>query len=620
MIRRFSWLGLSALLLACGTGETADDGGPTLGVRVQWLTGETTATLPGDLTAIRIILFRDDSGTFEDTTVSVGSFMMRDDGRPYLSHPLLTGLPTGTPIRITLEGMAGGTFAYVGHVGPMVLSPGERRFVDVKMYQVGSPVTLAGAELPARFLPTVTPLPDGRVLIAGGFDRVENGATCPADAPAESRCFIATASRDAYVFDASTGTFHRVAGGMIQARAGHTASPLPGGRVLLAGGASRAMFVLSPVGAPEAPSGFAPTVVPLAEDGSTAAHASFEIFLPEANAETVDEDRDGDPGRGGFTGAADAPATPGRLNQQRFLHAATAVPGQAERVLLVGGIGADGGETSWEVYDDRRPGGYGVYDNAGNTLGTARPMPSAVTLSVPAPGRVWIFGGGVALDNEDLAEVWTPDAAEPNGSVAPATDGASSFPNASDDDTPRPGYALWRPAVAAIADGTHALVVGWMGARCAPEDLRAPIFPTMPDGSDTTLCMPGEDVRSFAVDGATGVTTPQDVMGDHAFGSVATLADGRVAVVGGFRSLNLNTQQGIELFTGDVSGGMAQRIASEMLGQSRAFHATGALPDGGFLSVGGLSLTPDARTATLLSAPEVLYLDRTPLQSRSTGG
>jgi hypothetical protein len=70
-----------------------------------------------------------------------------------------------------------------------------------------------------RYLPTATLLPDGRVLVAGGFLSGQNH----------------TPTRAAEVFDPSTGRW-KSTDPMRQARASHAASLLPGGDVLVAGG------------------------------------------------------------------------------------------------------------------------------------------------------------------------------------------------------------------------------------------------------------------------------------------------------------------------------------------------------------------------------------------------
>jgi Kelch motif len=86
----------------------------------------------------------------------------------------------------------------------------------------------AGAIAPGSFYPTgamtvpragavAAPLPDGRVLVAGGC------------------CSGGSALRSAEIFDPTAGTFSQI-GDMTVPRSGAVAAPLPDGRVLIAGG------------------------------------------------------------------------------------------------------------------------------------------------------------------------------------------------------------------------------------------------------------------------------------------------------------------------------------------------------------------------------------------------
>jgi hypothetical protein len=84
----------------------------------------------------------------------------------------------------------------------------------------------SGHMLAPRYAQTATLLPDGEVLIAGGFG---SGYDCedlgePAEISAE-------------LFDPTTGSF-KVTGSMTMRRAGHTATLLPNGKVLMIGGGS----------------------------------------------------------------------------------------------------------------------------------------------------------------------------------------------------------------------------------------------------------------------------------------------------------------------------------------------------------------------------------------------
>ena len=79
----------------------------------------------------------------------------------------------------------------------------------------------------ARSFATATPLLDGRVLVAGGTF---------SDSPVDS----------AELYDPATGKFSST-GSMKTARAGHTATLLPNGLVLIAGGADETAELYDPV-------------------------------------------------------------------------------------------------------------------------------------------------------------------------------------------------------------------------------------------------------------------------------------------------------------------------------------------------------------------------------------
>lgn len=186
----------------------------------------------------------------------------------------------------------------------------------------------------SRAAHTATALPDGRVLIAGGFTDQENTAA------------------SAEIYDPAAGALAPT-GPMRTPRYGHTATLLPGGKVLLAGGWNARGEYL----------------------------ASAELY---------------DPASGTF-----APA--GSMTSTRAGH--VAVPLQDGQVLLVGGVG-----TGWtflssaEVYDSAK----GGFSSTG-AMAVPRENHAAVRLG---DGRVLVTGGhsgrgrGVMLHSS--AEIYDP--------------------------------------------------------------------------------------------------------------------------------------------------------------------------------------------------------------------
>ncbi|NPC47232.1 hypothetical protein D7X99_27115 [Corallococcus sp. AB032C] len=123
----------------------------------------------------------------------------------------------------------GGQLVSLGRTAPFDVAEGQAPRVRVVLRRLGEfvPVNLASdprtCSLPAeaRAAHTATTLPDGRVLISGGYLPLPNG-TRPVSGASE-------------VFNPADGTFS--VGPAVGARAFHTASLLPDGRVFLAGGA-----------------------------------------------------------------------------------------------------------------------------------------------------------------------------------------------------------------------------------------------------------------------------------------------------------------------------------------------------------------------------------------------
>jgi hypothetical protein len=579
-------------------------------MRIRWSLVDPAVMLPPDVDQISVDVFVGDETEPDNSIYTVANLPDNDmNGRRELVRG---GLPVGVPIRITITGLSGGAPRYIGHAGPFVLRVGERRYVEPAMFPLNQVQQLERGPA-GRFLHTATPLPDGRVLVAGGFDVVSRG-TCPADIVAESRCYAVRATRDAFVYDPATARFYPVRsawgrGGMLQPRAGHTATPLPDGRVLIAGGAEAGLLAFVPQGDPRAPRGFEILLDPQNAAGARVAHATFEIFDPEANPEEEDVEADGDPGRGGFVGAADDPGQPGRLDRGRFLAAAAPILGSG-RVLIAGGTGSPGAERSYAVFDADRPGGYGVY-GADTMLQAARVGATAVAAGTAAAPSVWIFGGAEAGSNADLVEVWTETMRNrPTGATASASTAPLRFPGEMRD---RPEWSLWRPLVETVSNGTRALVVGWYGPQCVVGMPMSVVFAGGAEPTERCGFLRTGPTRSYTVELATGVAIPTMVRNPHALGASARLDDGRVLVSGGLTSIIWEVNNTIDVFTGGVDGAGAAQMSSlqPTLRVRRALHTATPLPDRGMLVLGGINFPdPGLTRVQLVGAAEVIYLGR----------
>jgi hypothetical protein len=198
-----------------------------------------------------------------------------------------------------------------------------------------TPWIAAGILNVARSFHTATLLPDGRVLVAGGRSISNLGVPVALDS--------------AELYDPATGIW-TATGSLTQTRAGHTATLLPSGKVLVVGGESLSGLagtaeVYDPATGSWAPTGsfntprvaFTATLLETGEvlvaggvDNSDATLTSAELYDPSS-------------GIWSFTGD---------LVTGRFFH--TATPLQDGRVLVVGGWTDDFFQTSTnraELYD-----------------------------------------------------------------------------------------------------------------------------------------------------------------------------------------------------------------------------------------------------------------------------
>ena len=584
---------------------------PTEGdcVSFNWTAPLEPGTLPVSMPEPRIVTF--------------GSLSDRDgnNSRELVLPPDGGTFPFGERVKVDIEILQDPcdslNVVARGSTGWMVLERGERRYVDLALYPTvldGSSTELENGDQPSpRFLHSSTTLDDGRILIAGGFTSL-TAAECPTGSPSAASCHLAEATSDAWIFDPATGRFHQVqAGGMRVARGGHTATistteaqcPRASGcdgLVLVAGGAERALILTLP--APDSMTGAATIdIFPRDAQGAEHAHATYEVFDPfqPREAPENDVDGDGDPGRGLFVGGFGATSTgqPGPLNNERFLHTAAQRPNEGDQIILVGGRG-DGAASSWEVFDFRKPGGYGVYVNSSNDLGINRIWAGSVGLETSGEDQVWVFGGAVSNSDVDLAQVWTPVPDSPNGRFVAATVHNANFPGVEE----QPALSLLAPeAVSFIQDGERRLgvVMGWYGPRCSPGVEGVEVYP----GGNTVEFCNHSNRRNFTVSALTGQTrTFGQESSLHAFGAIVRYRS-LVAGIGGAFQKRVEANPFV---TGLVGIGPTGDAQSEMrfgsLTRARMLHRASATQEGVVLITGGLTIDTGNGTARLVDAHE----------------
>jgi hypothetical protein len=607
---------LILLAVAWLAGCSARDTDP-VGVRIQFLDGEGGA-LPDGVTRLSITVGPYASVADQCTPASpapvtqdfeVGAMTDLDgNGR---QEAVFSDMPYGCPLFATVEAYADTSVTHSGRADGILLArKGDRRFIDMTLVPAGR-VSLLDAELdePSFWL-SATPLAetDGRVLVAGGFTTVAAVGDCTAYGGADTdACFSLTATDRAWLYDPATASLSPTRNTMGQARGMHSASLLANGHVVLVGGVESAVIIMRPAatGAPDWAGYEIAGIVPTGD-----ALDSIEVFDPEAGAESVDADRDGDPGRGEFL-----PAVAGLMRHGRFGHSSSILvsPGMPAtdraRVLLTGGFGTGAADTI-DVLRLDTEGQVGFLTDPSGLLDALAPriVPGSVMLGE----YVYIIGG-----------VPTPGSlGTPNLAVAerrqPSSDG-NSWPvgtvNFSDFSTDHPEWVRLFPQPVRLGSGDTILVSGWYGARCGDEAGTATPTYDYTTYTTTWICPP-ELTADFFLDASTATPVITEVTDEpsapHALASVTPLEKagraGQVLVVGGITNVGFATTNRMDLYTGSTAAGSQLDTAMSPLNSARALGAAVEMNGGKVLVVGGVIFddTSGEMTLTALDTAELL--------------
>ena len=264
--------------------------------------------------------------------------------------------------------------ALVGLMSGVTLIPGPARLVSAQA--VGASWSYTGNLNTARQYHTATLLPNGKVLVAGGEDG--NGSQWRYLSSAE-------------LYDPATGTWSST-GNLNTARSGHTATLLPNGKVLVAGGRDNGDVLSAELYDPDtgtwsstgnlitARGGHTATLLPNGKVLVAGGYSNNGLAL--SSAELCD------PATGTWSSTGD-------LNTARGVHTATLLP--SGKVLVAGGSSnGDDSLSSAELYDPAT----GTWSSTGN-LNTAR----APTATLLPSGKVLVVD-----EYSNTAELYDPAA------------------------------------------------------------------------------------------------------------------------------------------------------------------------------------------------------------------
>ncbi len=459
--------------------------------------------------------------------------------------------------------------------------------------QSDKPGTLTATEAlgTARFSHTETLLPNGKVLIAGGGF-------------ASGPFFFPTVSAELYDPIARTFT---ATGSMNTARDGHTATLLPNGTVLIAGGAG-----LNTAERYDPAAGTFTAITGSTMGSSRQGHtATLLTSGPNAGKVLIAGGCTNSP-CSSFTNTADlynpttnSFASAGTMVTARELHTATLLPNG--NVLVAGGSNSSGSLQSAQLYDSAA----GAWSGTALTMVSVRTNHTATLLiSGPNAGKVLIAGGfdsGTAqaikqaelFNPSDNSFTATPDMGTtrrfhtatllPNGQVLVVGGATGSVTPVASTELYDPATNTWIPSfsmgtarwihTATLLPNGQVLLAGGRGTGAGNDGLAsAELY--CPDLGPTP--------------GTWTPVPPADVI--RADLTMTLLSNGKVLLAGGFNTESLSSAV---IFDPAGNGGAGSYTATGSMSNVRSQHTATRLPNGKVLVAGGDSTTTIFQSADL---------------------
>jgi hypothetical protein len=185
-------------------------------------------------------------------------------------------LPVGKDRRVSFQGydFADLEVHWCGKVSDIEIKKNQTTKVSMFISGCGNFTGVRNKMSKPRVFHTATKLPDGRVLIAGGFYvATATDTLCPG-----GPCVHLTATKSVDIFDPLTGSFDPASGiKLVHARGLHTATRLPDGRIFIAGGCEQALWRVDFTDFPNDPK----PVIEVDDDGWGTAGSTAEIINPQ---------------------------------------------------------------------------------------------------------------------------------------------------------------------------------------------------------------------------------------------------------------------------------------------------------------------------------------------------